>query len=213
MEGMWAEKTAYKDQRAGWTPEREAITKKKWSQDKTTQQIADYLGVSRNTVVGKLKRLGLLGARRAKWTPAREKLLTDLWSTSLSQEKIATRVGITRQALAEKAQRLGLPPRAKRRSPGFGAQRPSNPIPKKQQRRRFDFTKIFAAIDSTWLDHIQPVEQRKTLLELQPHHCRWPIGDPQLPDFFFCAADKADGFSYCAGHLRASIQPRSASCQ
>ena len=47
-----------------------------------------------------------------------------------------------------------------------------------------------------------PKSQRVTLLDLEPHHCRWPIGDPQDADFAYCGAHKAQGHhSYCAEHL------------
>ena len=53
-----------------------------------------------------------------------------------------------------------------------------------------------------------PVEQRKTLLELGPDHCRWPVGSPKESDFFFCGAVPLEGSPYCAGHFRRSITPR-----
>ena len=36
------------------------------------------------------------------------------------------------------------------------------------------------------VDNIIPIGQRRTLLELTEETCRWPIGDPGRPDFFFC---------------------------
>jgi hypothetical protein len=40
------------------------------------------------------------------------------------------------------------------------------------------------------------------LMRLQPHHCRWPIGE-QKP-FLFCGEQKADGYSYCPKHAKIS---------
>lgn len=56
-----------------------------------------------------------------------------------------------------------------------------------------------------------PVEQRKQLVELENHHCRFPVGDPCERDtFFFCGHPSADligGSPYCRGHaLRAFPQ-------
>ena len=54
-------------------------------------------------------------------------------------------------------------------------------------------------------DHDIPVEQRKSLLELDNHTCRYPIGDVQDPGFFFCGAPEADVLEhrpYCARHSR-----------
>lgn len=63
------------------------------------------------------------------------------------------------------------------------------------------FTPDPASIDADAI----PVEQRKTLLELTPHSCRWPFGDPQTPEFFYCGAHTADnaaGIPYCRTHSR-----------
>lgn len=40
----------------------------------------------------------------------------------------------------------------------------------------------------------------RTLMELGPQHCRWPIGDE--PPFLFCGAVREPGRSYCPGHVR-----------
>lgn len=55
-----------------------------------------------------------------------------------------------------------------------------------------------------------PVEQRRSVggppFSLYPamaaHDCRWPIGDPKTPDFFFCGARAIAGKPYCAYHCR-----------
>lgn len=47
-----------------------------------------------------------------------------------------------------------------------------------------------------------------TLMELEPHHCRFPLGDPKRPDFRFCGRPKeSDRRPYCAAHNRATEQP------
>jgi GcrA cell cycle regulator len=38
------------------------------------------------------------------------------------------------------------------------------------------------------------------LIELEEHHCRWPLGDPREPDFGFCARARIAGMPYCPGH-------------
>ncbi len=50
-----------------------------------------------------------------------------------------------------------------------------------------------------------PLHQRKQLLDLEQHHCRWPYGDPGKPDFFFCGATAIKGSSYCHAHFSLSI--------
>lgn len=41
-----------------------------------------------------------------------------------------------------------------------------------------------------------------TLMELEAHHCRWPLSDAADPEFMFCGAHKLDGSSYCSRHYR-----------
>src|SRR5688572_4071755 len=52
-----------------------------------------------------------------------------------------------------------------------------------------------------------PANDRKTVQTLTNNDCRWPIGDPQHPDFHFCGKRKAVGFPYCEFHVRRGWQP------
>jgi len=47
-----------------------------------------------------------------------------------------------------------------------------------------------------------PEAQRKQLLELTEDTCRWPVGDPGSPEFFFCGAHPKDGHPYCGTHCQ-----------
>ena len=39
------------------------------------------------------------------------------------------------------------------------------------------------------------------------HQCRWPIGDPQSPEFHFCNNKRAEGWPYCEHHVRNVAAP------
>ncbi len=41
-------------------------------------------------------------------------------------------------------------------------------------------------------------EHNVTFLELEQHHCRYPIGDPKTKEFRFCGAPRLDNMPYCA---------------
>lgn len=45
-----------------------------------------------------------------------------------------------------------------------------------------------------------PEPQRCSLFDLRSDSCRWPIGDPGKPGFFFCGAIALDGQPYCPAH-------------
>lgn len=51
-------------------------------------------------------------------------------------------------------------------------------------------------------DIVIPFNERKTMTTLLPNDCRWPLGDPQLADFYFCGKGKVAGHSYCEFHVR-----------
>jgi hypothetical protein len=59
-----------------------------------------------------------------------------------------------------------------------------------------------------------PDGQAKTLLEIEPGQCRWPVGHNDRDDQLFCGAPVQDGpglhswqRTYCATHAGASLHP------
>lgn len=46
-----------------------------------------------------------------------------------------------------------------------------------------------------------------SLLQLNEHTCRWPIGDPQYPGFHFCGAKPDKYEPYCAHHAAIAYNP------
>ena len=53
----------------------------------------------------------------------------------------------------------------------------------------------------------QRVPKPKTLLDLAPGDCRWPIGEPKHEDFHFCGKAQAPGRPYCEHHWSLAFQP------
>ena len=47
-----------------------------------------------------------------------------------------------------------------------------------------------------------PEDQRISLLQLSESTCKWPIGDPLTPDFYFCGQHSEEGKPYCEFHSR-----------
>ncbi len=151
------------------------------------------------------------------WTDERVELLKKLWADGLSASQIAAELGgITRNAVIGKVHRLGLSGRAK--SPSSASPRPRKP-------RQTHMLRVRPAIrGNTALAHayaydldadaepeleenIIPMGQRRNLLELNENTCRWPVGDPAGPDFFFCGAQPIAGHPYCSYHVRVAYQP------
>jgi GcrA cell cycle regulator len=151
------------------------------------------------------------------WTDERVEMLKKLWTDGLSASQIAGELGgITRNAVIGKVHRLGLSGRAK--SPTSAAPRPRKPRPHAQMLRvsrpslrgntaLAHAFELEAEPEPEPIDNVIPLGQRRTLLELTEETCRWPIGDPGSPDFFFCGGQTIAGLPYCTHHSRVAYQP------
>jgi GcrA cell cycle regulator len=151
------------------------------------------------------------------WTDERVETLKKLWAEGHSASQIAAELGgVTRNAVIGKVHRLGLAGRAK--SPSSAAPRPRKPraashmmrVPRTSMRGN---TALAHAYDldiepePELIDNVIPLGQRRSLLELTEETCRWPIGDPGTPDFFFCGGPAITSLPYCAYHSRVAYQP------
>jgi GcrA cell cycle regulator len=169
----------------GWTEERVELLKKLWLEGLSASQIAGVLGdgVTRNAVIGKVHRLKLSG--RAK--PA---------------------------SSAPRARATPRAPGVRRVSSGIG--RPSSGIASMMKARTMGPAPMHGAtalkIDAEYQTEVYvapqvqelfiPEDQRLNLLELNEHTCKWPIGDPLTPDFYFCGQHSEEGKPYCEFHSR-----------
>ena len=158
------------------------------------------------------------------WDDKRIAALRYYAAQGLSAGKIAHELGFaTRNAVIGKMYRLGIykskevDQRTELRHRAKGATvSPVQPNPQKVIQAYTHFTKkrrlrIALAVDvpdSTPTEpiHIKPSEydkaipqeQRLTLLQLNGHTCKWPVGEPDKPDFFFCGA--WTDHTYCKHH-------------
>jgi GcrA cell cycle regulator len=151
------------------------------------------------------------------WTDERVESLKKLWAEGLSASQIAAELGgITRNAVIGKVHRLGLAGRAK--SPASTAPRPrktraASPmlrISRPSVRGNTALAQLYETEHEPHpelADNVIPLGQRRTLLELTEETCRWPIGDPGSPEFFFCGGQTVTSLPYCAYHSRIAYQP------
>jgi GcrA cell cycle regulator len=149
------------------------------------------------------------------WTDERVEMLKKLWADGLSASYIAGELGgITRNAVIGKVHRLGLAARAK--SPASPGSRPRKPraqilrVSRPALRGNAALAQVYEyepEAEPEIVDNVIPMGQRRTLLELTAQTCRWPIGDPGNPDFFFCGGRSLPDQPYCAHHSRIAYQP------
>lgn len=171
------------------------------------------------------------------WTEERVELLKKLWTDGLSASQIASELGdVTRNAVIGKVHRLGLSGRAKTvRSAAPRPAKPRRPAAPRPQsgggRSQVKQPVMARSVGNTALKaetvayaeteaeavpyrSPAPVEELVipsgtglSLVELNEHTCKWPIGDPTKPDFHFCGGQSKSGSPYCERHGRLAYQP------
>lgn len=155
------------------------------------------------------------------WNEARTAELRTLWAEGLSCSQIAKKIGgITRCSVIGKAHRLGLAGRERPSAPA--AARPPRPASILTKRSAPPLTSkpntfiareprgdvmtpgIIRATSATDLPLEGPGS--KTILTVGACQCRWPIGDPQSPDFTLCG--RSTPATYCVQHARVAYSPK-----
>lgn len=162
------------------------------------------------------------------WSDDRVELLKKLWEAGLSASQIAAELGggISRNAAIGKIHRLGLSGRAKGHETKPRKQRSPRPTMAPSRRVLALRQAIDQASSDTHAANLEaaaefdpstisvsdaeiPAKRRiASIVDLQDHHCRWPIGEVGSDTFYFCGAGgrKLDGLPYCARHCRAAYQ-------
>ncbi len=171
----------------GWTDERVELLKKLWLEGLSASQIAGVLGegVTRNAVIGKVHRLKLSGRAKPASTAPRPRTTPRPASA-----------GVRRMATSAPRPTSGIANMMKSRSV---APAPMHGATALKMDPEFE-TEAYVAPQVQEL--YVPEDQRLNLLELNEHTCKWPIGDPLTPDFYFCGQHSDEGKPYCDFHSR-----------
>lgn len=148
------------------------------------------------------------------WTEERVQQLIVCVNDKMSARETAIILHGNRNQMIGKAKRLGyrfhsagdvLERRAKPKS--NGRQVPVN-IRNTRDRSRGPDPQAPDPVPEPTIDDLSiPMAQRKTLLDLTNHTCRWPVGDSKDPDFFFCGAEPLPEKPYCAAHNARAFAP------
>ena len=138
------------------------------------------------------------------WTPKKESKLRELWGKGNTAGQIASIIGdVTRNAVIGKAYRLKLSEKffSKNINTKQISQNPENVQQPERKTRRSKFKSLL-------LDKSFEPENPKSLEELHDEICRWPIGHPNEPNFYFCGRKSMKDFSYCKLHVLYAFQPK-----
>ena len=172
-----------------WTSERVELLKKLWGKGQSASQIAKELGgVTRNAVIGKVHRLGL--SNRATSTSKSE-------TSPKSEKKVEKTATKKNESVAKNSEPKSTPPAPARRQI-IPAGQPLPPQPSANE------------ISPEALARVSEVEKKAkkiSLLELTERTCKWPVGDPATPDFWFCGLPTQTGKPYCEAHVGVAFQP------
>jgi GcrA cell cycle regulator len=142
------------------------------------------------------------------WSIDRVTSLCRLWREGLSASQIAKQMGgVTRNAVIGKVHRLGLTGRGAPSLPRTGTPRDTRPrrAPKATNTASH---RICASRRTPSPAASEGPGLVDDLVNLKPHACKWPIGDPKRPEFSFCGRS-TDGV-YCAAHAALAFRPGSA---
>lgn len=154
------------------------------------------------------------------WNDERVDALKKLWADGLSASQIAGRLGgVTRNAVIGKVHRLGLAGRAttSRMKSHRPRVRTAQAVKRGLMRSRptgianSPLKSLYLADTEPYVppaeELVIPLNERKYIQTLTESCCRWPIGDPQQPEFHFCGKKKIPGLPYCEVHARRAFQP------
>lgn len=169
-----------------WTDKMVEDLKIMWKQGLTTGEIGKRLGVSKNSIVGKVHRLQL----DARPSPIKKK---DGASEEKAQTPPAAPNSEKASAKAKEDNKSAVKTKPASKT-AVAEEEKSRPAPAKTIKEP---EKAFVS---------KPAAPAKTyngnakLTDLDNHTCRWPIGDPKDENFHFCGRKIRMGQTYCEEH-------------
>lgn len=137
------------------------------------------------------------------WNQERTEYLIQNWAGK-SASQIANVLGCSRSAVIGRAWRLRMPSKGpSERTEIYGPFLP-RPRRKSPRPRVRIMTEKYFVIKSQEVPATQPDNSPVGLLDLESHHCRYPVGHSDVDGLaLFCGAPKWDGLEpYCAFHGR-----------
>ena len=148
----------------------------------------------------------------SKWTPAAIATLARMLRAGNSSSQIAKALnGVTRNAVLGKIYRM------RKAAPEPKKATPKARLPKRQHAigsfgaGRRPATEVLprplAVTPHDGIDPKTPGLLRR--MDLQRHHCRWPLNNAAGGEYYFCGDQKAPGRPYCPAHAAAAYcKPR-----
>ncbi len=188
-----------------WTDEMVEELKRLWAEGVTTGEIGRRLNISKNSIVGKVHRLGLSG----RPSPIKRKE-ENVDKKPAAKQEPATKEKKCCKNKDEKSAKDSKP----EAKPAISSPKPE-PVAKTEAKpeavpiKKVEPMKTAATQDdediklakSMGLSVETPAHKGQfSLTDLDNHTCRWPIGDPKDENFHFCGKKVRIGQTYCEEH-------------
>jgi len=200
----WTPERVERLKEPAWSAEDEARLRELWDKGASAAEISVALGYrhTRNAVIGKVRRLKLPFRRAGQtsrtgkprighFTAEDDALMMRLFAEGRTHQEIAIATGRGRGTVGSRLGFLGCR-RLKAKRPTVMKAPPK--------------IKVVSApaIHTAEELSIRSRQLNIPLMDLEPHHCRWPTSD--VP-FLFCGLTKAGPLSYCEYHARLAYRP------
>lgn len=185
-----------------WTDEMVEELKRLWAEGVTTGEIGRRLNISKNSIVGKVHRLGLSGR------PSPIKKKSDTEEAKPVAKPAAKKAALAKEAKPAKQQPAEV--QAQKTEPKPAAKPVQAPAPEPKpavikaspQKTAVDSDEEDIALAKS-ITMPEPEKNKKeflSLTDLDNHTCRWPVGDPKDDNFHFCGKKVRLGQTYCEEH-------------
>jgi GcrA cell cycle regulator len=192
-----------------WDDQRVETLKRMWAEGASASQIAKELGgVTRNAVIGKVHRLGLSNRVAPNGQPeGEEPAVAETVAAPAPapapedepEEVEEDEVAAAPEADAEEDEEDEAPVPFRRQIIPAG-----QPLPPQPSANEISPEAQAAALA------VEQTAKRLSLMELTERTCKWPVGDPATPNFWFCGLPVQQGKPYCEAHVGVAFQPMSA---
>lgn len=173
-----------------WTDEMVEELKRLWAEGVTTGEIGRRLNISKNSIVGKVHRLGLSG----RPSPIKKK-------SEEAPAKPAAKTPTKEKTAKPAKKETPAKPAAKTPEPAAVKSKPAapkvQPQPSSAEASEEDI-KLAKSLNIPSADNTK--KEFLSLIDLDNHTCRWPIGDPKDENFHFCGRKVRLGQTYCEEH-------------
>ena len=198
-----------KRQSMSWTEQRVETLKKMWAEGQSASQIAKELGgVTRNAVIGKVHRLGLSNRTTAAGSgtpepvldpkPAEDPAKADPAVVPVAEPAEAGAGAEPAAAVTDVVPKPAMSPARRQIIPA------GQPLPPQPSANEISPEALASQRE------VEKHAKKLTLMDLTERTCKWPIGDPATPKFWFCGLPTEQGKPYCEAHVGVAFKPMSA---